>query len=91
MTVFFLADCGSGDGSHASFSLATRLQEIVEISRALSLHDEEAEKAEKDAFMEQIDALQEKLDTATEAASKAEAEVNLMQERLLARDTDVQK
>lgn len=101
MTVlsFLSADIGSGDGSHVSFSLATKLQEIIDISREMSLHDVEVEtdqhwvslQEERTSLMEQVEALTKALSAASEAAHTAESEIERLQLVQKASEVDYEK
>lgn len=99
LTSVVTADIGSGDGSHVSFSLATKLQEIIDISKELSLHDAEVEtdqhwvslQEERTSLVEQVEALTKALSAASEAARTAEAEVERLQGAHKASEDDLQK
>ncbi|OQV22336.1 hypothetical protein BV898_03834 [Hypsibius exemplaris] len=82
LDISLIADVGSGDGSHVSFSLADKLKELIDISRELSMHDAEVEtdhdwealQEEKNELMERVDALNKALAAASSVALTAEEE-----------------
>ncbi|XP_055341640.1 myosin-2 heavy chain, non muscle-like isoform X2 [Paramacrobiotus metropolitanus] len=94
-----LMDMGSGEGSRVSFSLADKLQEVLELSRELSMSleadDDGAEanwsalKAEKDNLAGQVETLSAQLNDALAKLDDAAAEKARQQTESAQTETDL--